>query len=84
MHAICDLLDELRPRSSSYREQIKFVTDRPGHDFRYAIDPSKLERELGWAPRTGFADGLRQTIQWFIDHRAWAAARSKTYQRAIR
>jgi len=86
VHQICDLLDEMKPRgtSSSYRDQISFVTDRPGHDFRYAIDPSKLERELGWAPRTAFADGLRQTIAWFVEHRAWAAARSKTFQRAIR
>jgi dTDP-glucose 4,6-dehydratase len=84
VHAICDLLDELRPQRGSYRDQISFVTDRPGHDFRYAIDPSKLENELGWMPRTPFAAGLRETIAWFVAHKAWAAARSKTYQRAIR
>ncbi len=81
VHAICDLLDELKPQRGSYREQISFVTDRPGHDFRYAIDPSKIEGELGWAPRTPFAAGLRETVAWFVAHRVWAAARSKTYQR---
>ena len=83
VHQICDLLDELMPRERKYRELISFVTDRPGHDFRYAIDPSKLEQELGWRPRTSFAEGLRKTIAWFVEHRAWAAARSKTYARAI-
>jgi dTDP-glucose 4,6-dehydratase len=82
VHRICDVLDELVPRGHSYREQINFVVDRPGHDFRYAIDPTKLETELGWAPRVTFADGLRSTIAWFVEHAAWAAARSKTYARA--
>jgi dTDP-glucose 4,6-dehydratase len=67
VHAICDLLDELAPRASgSYREQIAFVGDRPGHDFRYAIDPSKLERELGWHAEVDFATGLRRTVSWYL------------------
>ncbi|MDX2088890.1 MAG: dTDP-glucose 4,6-dehydratase [Kofleriaceae bacterium] len=74
VHAICDLLDELRPRAGAHRELIEFVADRPGHDFRYAIDPSKLERELGWHPVVDFTTGLRRTIEWYLDHPAWVAA----------
>ncbi|MBM4374391.1 MAG: dTDP-glucose 4,6-dehydratase [Deltaproteobacteria bacterium] len=73
VHAICDALDEFSPRAggSSYREQIRFVTDRPGHDKRYAIDASKLARELDWRPRHDFADGLRGTVRWYLDNRSW-------------
>jgi len=73
VHTLCDLLDELRPRADgrSYREQITFVADRPGHDRRYAIDASKIERELGWTPQETFASGLRQTVQWYLDHADW-------------
>jgi len=73
VHTLCDLLDELRPRADgrSYREQITFVADRPGHDRRYAIDASKIERELGWTPQETFATGLRQTVQWYLDHADW-------------
>ncbi len=64
---VCEALDELRPRTrGSYRDLISLVTDRPGHDFRYAIDPSKLESQFGWAPRTRFADGLKQTVEWYV------------------
>lgn len=68
---ICDLLDELRPRGDglSHREQIAFVEDRPGHDTRYAIDASKIRRDLGWSPRETFATGLRKTVDWFLCHR---------------
>lgn len=73
VHAICDALDELRPRrGGSYRELIRFVADRPGHDFRYAIDPSKIERELGWRAEVGFDDGLRRTIAWTLEREARA------------
>jgi len=85
VHALCDLLDELAPRATggSYRAQIEFVTDRPGHDFRYAIDPTKLETELGWRPRVGFAEGLRATVTWYLAHRAWTEAiRSGAYREA--
>jgi dTDP-glucose 4,6-dehydratase len=72
VHALCDLLDELRPKSAgSYRDQITFVKDRPGHDRRYAIDARKLERELGWKPAETFETGLRKTVQWYLDHQEW-------------
>jgi dTDP-glucose 4,6-dehydratase len=73
VHAICDTLDRLRPREDgvSRREQITFVTDRPGHDQRYAIDASKLKRELGWAPSVSFEQGLEDTITWYLDNAAW-------------
>jgi len=83
VHTICDLLDELQPRSdgSSHRMLIRFVTDRPGHDFRYSIDPSKIERELGWRPATAFGDGIRRTIAWYLANRAWTdAIRSGAYR----
>ena len=69
---ICALLDRHRPRNAgSYAEQIAFVADRPGHDRRYAIDPSKLRRELGWAPQRDFAAGLEATVLWYLDHGDW-------------
>jgi dTDP-glucose 4,6-dehydratase len=69
---ICDLLDELRPRrSGTYRQQISFVTDRPGHDQRYAIDASKIQRTLGWQPAETFASGLRKTVAWYLDNHDW-------------
>ncbi|KMQ80449.1 dTDP-glucose 4,6-dehydratase [Candidatus Burkholderia pumila] len=72
VHTVCDLLDELSPRQSgSYREQITFVKDRPGHDRRYAIDARKLERELGWKPAETFETGLRKTVQWYLDSQPW-------------
>ena len=73
VEAICDLLDERRPLpgGGSRRALIQFVTDRPGHDRRYAIDPSKIERELGWNASETFETGLARTIDWFIDNEAW-------------
>jgi len=70
---ICDLVDEMRPRAggSSRRNLITYVKDRPGHDRRYAIDASKLARELGWEPAEGFEGGLRKTVRWYLDHSAW-------------
>jgi dTDP-glucose 4,6-dehydratase len=70
---ICTLLDELKPREDgkAYEEQITFVADRPGHDMRYAIDASKIERELGWKPAESFETGLRQTVQWYLDNKEW-------------
>lgn len=74
VHALCDLLDEFVPKSTgSYRNQITFVKDRPGHDRRYAIDARKLERELGWKPAETFESGLRKTVQWYLDNQAWVA-----------
>jgi len=70
---ICDILDVKRPRANgqSYRELISFVADRPGHDKRYAIDASKIERELGWIPQESFESGLSKTIDWYIDNEWW-------------
>ena len=71
VHTICDVLDELRPTSASRRSLITYVADRPGHDRRYAIDTSKIERELGWHSQVPFANGMRRTIQWYLDHSEW-------------
>jgi dTDP-glucose 4,6-dehydratase len=73
VHAVCALLDEMRGRAdgASYRSQITYVTDRPGHDRRYAIDASKLERELGWKPAETFDTGIRKTVQWYLDNQGW-------------
>jgi dTDP-glucose 4,6-dehydratase len=72
VRTLCDLLDELRPkRVGSYKDQIAWVPDRPGHDRRYAIDARKLEREIGWRPAETFASGLAKTVQWYLDHPHW-------------
>lgn len=74
VHTLCDLLDTLKPRAhGSYREQITFVKDRPGHDRRYAIDARKLERELNWKPAETFETGLRKTVQWYLENQEWVA-----------
>ncbi|MGH8556559.1 MAG: dTDP-glucose 4,6-dehydratase [Methylococcales bacterium] len=73
VQTLCAILDELEPRKDgkSYLEQITFVKDRPGHDRRYAIDASKLERELGWKPQETFETGIRKTVHWYLNHRQW-------------
>ena len=75
VHTVCALLDELRPKSDggSYQTQISYVQDRPGHDRRYAIDASKIERELGWKPSETFDTGIRKTVQWYLAHPDWVA-----------
>jgi len=75
VHTLCDLLDELQPREDgkSYREQITFVKDRPGHDRRYAIDATKIANELGWNPEETFDSGIRKTVQWYLDNQDWVA-----------
>ena len=75
VNTILGILDELQPRADgkSYREQITYVKDRPGHDRRYAIDARKLERELGWKPAETFETGIRKTVQWYLDHPQWIA-----------
>ena len=72
---ICSLLDAIRPKvdGSSYRSQISYVTDRPGHDRRYAIDARKIERELGWRPAETFETGIRKTIDWYLANGDWLA-----------
>ncbi|MFO1091066.1 MAG: dTDP-glucose 4,6-dehydratase [Hyphomicrobiales bacterium] len=79
VETICRLLDELRPASASRTELIKFVEDRPGHDFRYAIDPSKIERELGWSAQETFSSGLRRTVNWYLENEAWWRPLRKRY-----
>jgi dTDP-glucose 4,6-dehydratase len=77
VHALCDILDELAPPATShlsltsYRSLITFVKDRPGHDRRYAMDTSKLERELGWRPRETFDTGIRKTVVWYLANQRW-------------
>ena len=73
VNMVCDLIDDIQPgkNQTSRRELISFVKDRPGHDLRYAIDCSKLEKELGWQPLESFESGLRKTIQWYLDHPGW-------------
>ncbi|SVB00391.1 uncharacterized protein METZ01_LOCUS153245 [marine metagenome] len=73
VNTICSILDELKPRSGgkSYNNLITFVTDRPGHDFRYAIDATKINNKLGWSPKETFASGIRKTIQWYLDNESW-------------
>ena len=73
VRTLCEILDELRPRAGggSYADQMTFVTDRPGHDRRYAIDASKIMRELGWKPAETFATGIRKTVEWYVQHGAW-------------
>lgn len=75
VHTVCALLDELRPRADGqpYQQQIAYVTDRPGHDRRYAIDATKLADELGWKPAETFETGIRKTVQWYLDNQPWVA-----------
>ncbi|HPE82434.1 MAG TPA: dTDP-glucose 4,6-dehydratase [Aequorivita sp.] len=68
-NVICELLDEMLPKQASYKEQITFVKDRPGHDFRYAIDASKIENELGWKAEENFESGIRKTIEWYLNNK---------------
>ncbi|WP_354688930.1 dTDP-glucose 4,6-dehydratase [Aeromonas sp. 19NY04SH05-1] len=89
VHTICDLLDEMVPLSASegrgegrsYRDQITYVTDRPGHDRRYAIDASKMSAELSWQPEETFESGIRKTVQWYLDNQQWVNnVKSGAYQ----
>jgi len=92
VEAVCHILDELLPCESNpvlvgrgirqYEDLKAFVTDRPGHDFRYGIDTTKIQSELGWAPSHTFESGLRRTIQWYVDNRQWCEVVTKqSYQR---
>ncbi|MEQ6886639.1 dTDP-glucose 4,6-dehydratase [Salicola sp. Rm-C-2C1-2] len=79
---ICDILQEMRPQEKRYRDLITTVTDRPGHDRRYAIDASKIEKELGWTPEETFESGIRKTVQWYLDNLEWCQrVQDGTYQR---
>jgi dTDP-glucose 4,6-dehydratase len=79
---ICALVDEMAPKPTKgcRSSLITFVTDRPGHDLRYAVDSTKISRELGWEPQETFATGLRKTVQWFLDNKTWwEAIRARRY-----
>jgi len=73
VHSLCDILDDLRPLGDgdTRRELVAFVTDRPGHDMRYAIDADRIRAELGWMPTYDFDSGLRATVHWYLDHQEW-------------
>jgi dTDP-glucose 4,6-dehydratase len=73
VHTLCDILDRVKPKANgkSYREQITFVKDRPGHDLRYAIDAGKMQRELNWTPVETFETGIEKTVKWYLDHQNW-------------
>ena len=81
VETMCAILDEMRPREDGqpYKEQITFVADRPGHDRRYAIDASKIEKELGWTPDETFDTGFRRTIEWYLENEEWVAKVAKDY-----
>jgi dTDP-glucose 4,6-dehydratase len=82
VETICELLNELVPQKANYQDQIVFVTDRPGHDLRYAIDASKIERELGWKPAETFETGLRKTVVWYLENSKWCQrVQDGSYQR---
>ena len=84
---ICNILDRLCPTSDvqSYSELISFVEDRPGHDFRYSVDDSKIRKELGWKPRWDFETGLEKTVLWYLDNRSWMEkVKAKSYSHARR
>ncbi|XKH00014.1 dTDP-glucose 4,6-dehydratase [Marinobacter nauticus] len=82
VHTLCDILQELRPQQASYRDLITTVKDRPGHDRRYAIDASKIEKELGWVPQETFETGIRKTVQWYLDNLDWCQrVQDGSYQR---
>ncbi|MGQ4867865.1 dTDP-glucose 4,6-dehydratase [Aeromonas caviae] len=81
VHTICDLLDEMVPKTGSYRDQITYVADRPGHDRRYAIDASKMSTELDWQPQETFESGIRKTVLWYLDNQQWVGnVKSGAYQ----
>ncbi|MCX9132809.1 dTDP-glucose 4,6-dehydratase [Aeromonas veronii] len=81
VYTVCDLLDEMMPKAGSYREQITYVADRPGHDRRYAIDASKMSAELDWQPQETFESGIRKTVQWYLDNQQWVSnVKSGAYQ----
>ncbi|SDX63196.1 dTDP-glucose 4,6-dehydratase [Marinobacter mobilis] len=82
VHTLCDLLTELAPAGRNYRDLITHVADRPGHDLRYAIDASKIQRELGWTPDETFESGIRKTVQWYLGNLDWCRrVQDGSYQR---
>ena len=72
---ICKILDDLKPRldGKSYKDQITYIKDRPGHDRRYAIDATKISNDLAWSPELSFEDGIKQTVNWYLNNQSWVA-----------
>ncbi|MGV2878311.1 dTDP-glucose 4,6-dehydratase [Pantoea vagans] len=82
---VCELLDQLRPKATSYSDQITYVQDRPGHDRRYAIDAAKIEKDLGWKPEETFETGLKKTVEWYLNNSEWVEhVKSGAYQNWIK
>jgi dTDP-glucose 4,6-dehydratase len=82
VETICTILDELVPKETRYQEQIIYVADRPGHDMRYAIDASKIQKELGWSPEETFESGIKKTVQWYLENQEWCQhVQDGSYQR---
>jgi dTDP-glucose 4,6-dehydratase len=78
---LCEHLDRMAPANTAHADKIEFVKDRPGHDFRYSIDASKLRAELGWEPKMQLMAGLEDTVRWYVDNRAWIEGiRQKGFQ----
>ena len=73
VRTVLNAMNQLAPATTDYRDLITFVADRPGHDFRYAVDATRIRRELGWTPQHPFEEGIRDTVQWYLDHQAWCA-----------
>jgi dTDP-glucose 4,6-dehydratase len=87
VHTICSILDDLKPRDDQrpYDTLVEFVTDRPGHDQRYAIDASKIKAEIGWTPEETFETGIRETVQWYLDNTQWVTnVTSGAYQNWVK
>ena len=74
VEAICSALDDLLPAGAPHSRLVTPVTDRPGHDRRYAIDPTRISSELGWQPRHSFEEGLAATVRWYLEHHSWCGA----------
>ena len=81
---ICSIMDDILPSVGSYSDLISFVKDRPGHDKRYAIDTTRIRRELGWEPKTAFPKGLKSTIEWYINNENWWRALQKVHSTKTR
>ena len=81
---ICTLLDELAPKAYSHDTLITYVKDRPGHDMRYAIDASKIQRDLGWQPKETFETGLRKTVEWYLSNLDWCKTLAQGYSQRER
>jgi len=82
VQTICQILDQVRPKATKYVDQITYVADRPGHDMRYAIDASKIQKELGWSPEETFESGIKKTVEWYLDNQKWCQhVQDGSYQR---